>query len=254
MAKLRAAILFLAVAATARGEWSSVSAESEPGHDGIVHRHLVFENGAIAKRADVDLAIFSAKVCTLRVIDNADGSSDLAEAMHRSQALAGVNGGYFDPDFAPIGLRIMDGETIRPLIRARLMTGVLCASGRGVQIVRIAEFSRNQKISAALQCGPFLVDHGKAVRGLDDSRSARRTFAATFTGDQIALGVCSEVSLAELARILSTIRLPNDSRILRALNLDGGSSSAFWFARENGAAFSIPERKPVRDFVAIVTK
>jgi hypothetical protein len=36
--------------------------------------------------------------------------------------------------------------------------------------------------------------------------------------------------------------------------LDGGSSSAFWFKRLNGTAFSIAEQKPVRDFVAVVAK
>ena len=38
------------------------------------------------------------------------------------------------------------------------------------------------------------------------------------------------------------------------MNLDGGSSSAFWFAREDGSTFSIAGRKPVRDFVAVVPK
>jgi hypothetical protein len=38
------------------------------------------------------------------------------------------------------------------------------------------------------------------------------------------------------------------------MNLDGGSSSAFWFAREDGSAFSAPGQKPVRDFVGIVPK
>jgi hypothetical protein len=38
------------------------------------------------------------------------------------------------------------------------------------------------------------------------------------------------------------------------MNLDGGSSSAFWFAREDGSAFSISGQKPVRDFVAVVSK
>jgi hypothetical protein len=35
------------------------------------------------------------------------------------------------------------------------------------------------------------------------------------------------------------------------MNLDGGSSSAFWFARKNGGAFSISEQKSVRDFVGL---
>jgi hypothetical protein len=37
------------------------------------------------------------------------------------------------------------------------------------------------------------------------------------------------------------------------LNLDGGSSSAFWFAGEHGV-LSISELKTVRDFVAVVPK
>jgi hypothetical protein len=41
-----------------------------------------------------------------------------------------------------------------------------------------------------------------------------------------------------------------DFRINRALNLDGGSSSAFWFKRSNGSVFSISEMKNVRDLWA----
>jgi uncharacterized protein YigE (DUF2233 family) len=165
-----------------------------------------------------------------------------------------VNGGYFDEEFAPIGLRIVNEQTIAPLRRARLITGVLLASPRGVQIVRAREFSRSQKITAAIQCGPFLVDVSQRVRGLNDSQRARRTFAATATHDRALLGVSSEVSLADLAMILATTPIAGELKIDRGLNLDGGSSSAFWFARENGSAFSIPGQKPVRDFVAVVPK
>ena len=82
----------------------------------------------------------------------------------------------------------------------------------------------------------------------------RRTFAATGTNDRAWVGVSSELSLAELATILATTQLADDLKIQRALNLDGGSSSAFWFARANGDAFSILEQKPVRDFVAVIPK
>jgi uncharacterized protein YigE (DUF2233 family) len=174
--------------------------------------------------------------------------------MPREKCAAGVNGGYFSSDFAPIGLLISDGKMIGPLQRARLITGVLSASVRGMQILRVREFSRRERVNAAVQCGPFLVDHYEPVRGLNDSTAARRTFAATVTSDRALLGVCSEISLAELAAILATTRLAEGLKIQRALNLDGGSSSAFWCARENGSAFSIREQKAVRDFVAIVPK
>jgi len=251
--KLRAALLLFAVAATAHAEWTIRSSDSEPGREGIAHRHVVLENASANENAVVDLAIFSARSCTLRVIDNPTGET-LSATMPRENCTAGVNGGYFSPDFAPIGLLISGGKVIAPLQRARLITGVLSASARGVQILRVREFSRREKISAAVQCGPFLVDHDEQVRGLDGSTSARRTFAATGTNNRVLLGVCSEISLAELAAMLTTTRLAEDLKIQRALNLDGGSSSAFWFARKDGGAFSIREQKPVRDFVAIVPK
>ena len=253
MAKRSAALLLFAVAATAHAEWTIRSSDSEPGRDGIAHRHVVLENAGANESAVVDLAIFSAKSCTLRVIDNPTGET-LSDTMPREKCDAGVNGGYFSSDFAPIGLLISGSRMIAPLQRARLITGVLSASARGVQILRVREFSRREKISAAVQCGPFLVDHYELVRGLDDSTAARRTFAATVTNDRALLGVCSEISLAELAAILTTTPLADDLKIQRALNLDGGSSSAFWFARKNGSAFSIREQKPVRDFVAVVPK
>jgi uncharacterized protein YigE (DUF2233 family) len=202
----------------------------------------------------MDLAIFSTKSYTLRILQNEGGTNSLAETMEHETCLAGVNGGYFDEKFAPIGLRIVNGQTIAPLQRARLITGVLMASSRGVQIVRAREFSRRPGVTAAVQCGPFLVDRARPINGLNNSNVARRTFAATTNTGRAMLGVCSSVSLAELSKVLATTSIGEDLKIERALNLDGGSSTAFWVAREKGGAFSIPEKKSVRDFVGIVPK
>jgi exopolysaccharide biosynthesis protein len=247
-------LLVVALAATAQGDWTIQSSASEAGRDSVVHRHVVLENAADRERVAVDLAIFSTKSCTLRILQNERGADSLSEAMSREQCLAGVNGGYFDERFAPIGLRIANGEVIAPLKRARLITGVLIASRRGVQIVRARELSQRPDVPTAIQCGPFLVDRKKPIGGLNTANVARRTFAATTTGSRALVGVCSRVSLAELSKILATTSFAEDVSIERALNLDGGSSTGFWFARENGSAFSIPEQKPVRDFVAVVPK
>jgi exopolysaccharide biosynthesis protein len=251
--RFRWAFFFLAAAATTHAEWAVVSAESEPGSASVVHRRVTLENSAAGEHANFDLAIFSAKSCTLRLVDNPDGER-LAGIMRREKYVSGVNGGYFDEEFKPIGLRIVNGQMLTPLKRARLITGVLLASPRGVQIVRASEFSQRQKIEAAIQCGPFLVDRSQRVGGLNNSQHARRTFAATATNEHTFLGFCSEVSLADLATILATTSVTADLKIQRAINLDGGSSSAFWFARENGSAFSIPEQKSVRDFVGVLPK
>ena len=253
MAKRSTALLFFAVAATAHAEWTINSSDLETGRAGIVHRHVVLENANGNKTAVVELAIFSAKSCALHVIDNSTGET-LADTMPREKCVVGVNGGFFKPDFTPVGLLISEGKLIAPLQPARLITGILSASTHEVRIQRLREFSRQEKTNDAVQSGPFLVDHYEPVPGLEDSHVARRTFVATGTNDRAVLGNCSEVSLAELAAILTTKRLAGDLRIQRALNLDGGSSSAFWFARENGSPFSIREQKPVRDFVGIVPK
>lgn len=241
------------LAISAQAEWKILSSESEPGLAGIEHRHLVIEDTAAGHRVDFDLAVFPAKSSALRVIDNPDGQP-LATVMKQQKYACGVNGGYFDTDFKPIGLRIANGATFSPLRRARLITGILLQSDRGIDVVRASEFPRTKKIIAAIQAGPFLVEANKRIRGLNDSQLARRTFAGIAANDRALLGFCSAVSLADLADILATLPIAADSRIRRAMNLDGGSSSAFWFAREDGSVFSIPGRKPVRDFVAVVPK
>ena len=245
--------LTIAVAISAQAEWEILSTESEPGLGGIEHRHVALEDTAAGQRVTVDVAVFSAKSTALRVIDNPDGES-LAAVMKREKYACGVNGGYFDTEFKPIGLRVADGATFSPLRRARLITGILLQSDRGVDVIRVNEFSRAKETVSAVQSGPFLVEANKRIRGLNDSQLARRTFAGIATNDRALLGFCSDVSLAELANILATVPILEESKIRRAMNLDGGSSSAFWFVREDGSAFSIAGRKPVRDFVAVVPK
>lgn len=252
---LIAVAILLAAVPHAPAGWIEKSSRSENATaPGVVHRQVQLEDPATSDGATVELALFSAKSNMVRVIDNPNASSDLAAAMPASGCLAGVNGGYFDPNFGPLGLRIIDGRMIRPLVRARLLTGVLISSPGSTQIVRTGEYSRRRNPSSALQCGPLLVDAGRPVKGLDGTRTARRTFAVVGS-DRAALGLCSEVSLAQLSQILATAPLAGaDFKVQRALNLDGGSSSAFWFSRANGSAFSISELKTVRDFVGIAIR
>jgi hypothetical protein len=152
-----------------------------------------------------------------------------------------------------VGMLISDGKLIAPLRKARLLSGVLVVAGSRSQLLRFGEYSGRKNVTDALQCGPFLVDNGQTVPGLNDLRPARRTFVLTAGPDRAALGLASPVTLKQLGKILVTPWLLPDLKIRRALNLDGGSSSAFWFAGERGV-FSIPEQKTVRDFVVIVPK
>ena len=68
-------VLPVALAASAHAEWKILSAESEPGREGIEHRQVVVEDAAAGQRVTVDLAVSSGKATSLRVIDNPDGQS-----------------------------------------------------------------------------------------------------------------------------------------------------------------------------------
>ena len=245
-------VLWLTVAA-AHAQWSVVSTESEFSNGRRVeHRHIV-ANSVAGDEATVDVAMFSPKAATLRVIDDPSSSSELSEIVPRNNAIAGVNGGYFDPQHAPVGLLVSDGRVIAPQQKARLLSGVVSVANGRIQVQRAAEFSLKNKPTAARQCGPFLVDANKPIAGLNNEREARRTFVFMTTDGRAAIGFCSHTTLAELGALLATPGLLADTKVQRALNLDGGSSSGFWFAGERGP-FSISEQKTVRDYLAIVPK
>ncbi len=105
-----------------------------------------------------------------------------------------------------------------------------------------------------MQCGPFLVEGGKAEPGLNNIRSARRT--AVFTADRHTWGLVSTsaLTLEELGAILADpALLPGELKVERAINLDGGSSTGMWAAQPGQPApFYLHEIGIVRDFVGVV--
>jgi uncharacterized protein YigE (DUF2233 family) len=246
-------LLTAASALQAKGDWRTSSTDDGTTKFGRHVRVMAKETDS-NERAELHLAIFDARKTSVRVIDQPnEPRSDLASVMARENCLAGANGGYFDPEYKPVGLLISDGRTIAPFRRAKLLSGVLSVANGRVRLQRVSEFSTKAKISEAVQCGPFLVDHARPVTGLDDSASARRTFVAIGSENAIALGYCSSLSLAQLSHVLTSGKITKDLKIDRALNLDGGSSSAFCF-RDGDEPFLIPERKTVRDFVGVIAK
>ena len=249
-----AAAFVLLLCAAAQAEWTIASSEQQgAGRAGVTHFKATAAESETGARATLHLAVFSPKTATLRVIDDANARPSLAETMQRENAIAGVNGGYFEADHTPLGLLITDSRMVAPLRKAKLLSGVVSASKGRLQVQRVAEFSLNTKPANARQTGPFLVDRGAAVPGLNATRAARRTFVATAGPETAAIGYSSHLTLAQIGSVLATRGVIPEVKLQRALNLDGGSSSAFWFAG-SGEPFSISEQKTVRDFIGIVPR
>src|SRR4051812_33775999 len=106
MRRLFALLLVCLCVPGAFGAWKIESSSGET--NGPVEHRTLHLSGDTNRTATLELAIFSTKTATLRMVDNANGDSELGGAMREHNCIAGVNGGYFDPQFAPIGLRVVD--------------------------------------------------------------------------------------------------------------------------------------------------
>lgn len=244
-------LAFLAFAparATWRVETSEVQPSSAPA-PALTHRLLKLRDGD--RTLEAHLVRFDRSRCALRVADLAPGAS-VASAASAAHAWAAVNGGYFKSDRTPLGLMVSRGTTLHPWESSKILTGVLAVPKEGgAMLWRNAEFRPGAGLREALQAGPFLVDHGKAVPGLNATRSAERTVLLADRRGVTALLTTGPVTLAELGRLLATPGLWPDLKIDRVLNLDGGSSTALWVAADP-VPFSRPEWKRVRNAVLLV--
>jgi uncharacterized protein YigE (DUF2233 family) len=186
-----------------------------------------------------------------RVLNNSDRRfSNVQEAVSKSEALAGVNGGYFQPDLTPVGLLISQGKMIHPLERAKLLSGVFFVRKQKPALVRAQHFSDTAGVSDAIQCGPFLVENGNRISGLENKRRAPRTFVFLTRGGHWGFGICRSVTLAQLSEILTTADLLNTGQIITALNLDGGSSTGFYLTRGD-QSISSPEWTTVGSYLLL---
>lgn len=251
------AALLLWSTGEARAEWKLASTETAPSPgDGVTHSvQKVTEVGGSAE-ATLHVVSFEAATYRLRMIDQGPtGRESLAQGMQRTGCLAGVNGGYFHPDFEPVGMLVSDGKVIRGPQRAKLLSGAVVVTQHHLKLLRSTDPLPGKNALDALQSGPFLVEGGKAVTGLNAVRSARRTAVTTNGKGRWSLVSATSLTLAELGAILADPALmPIGSKVDRALNLDGGSSTALWVRQPGSTPFSLGEFGIVRDFVGIVPR
>jgi uncharacterized protein YigE (DUF2233 family) len=234
-------------------QWALTSRSAKTATPGIDFAEVQVTNAEGAK-AELHIVAFQHSRFTLAVIDDASGDKTLASAAEARGAVAAVNGGYFHPDRKPLGLVISGGKTLQGIQKAKLLSGIVSATPKGISLRRVGEVKGTAGIRDALQAGPFLVDNGKAVTGLNASRSAARTVVCTMSDGRTALVVCHSPTLAETAQILLTPGiLPHGGKITRALNLDGGSSTGLWVKRDS-SPFYFREFKDVRNYLAVVPK
>jgi hypothetical protein len=226
---------------------------TEPMAAGARYHELTVAGGG---DVSFQLVEFRSDACTLKIVDQPDAGNakSLAYAMREAGALAGVNGGFFTPEFQPLGLVITDGKRVGSWMKSSLLGGVVLVKRGRLMLLWREEMGNSDGVTQLVQAGPRLVNHGSAITGLDASKSRARTFIATDNAGRWMLGLCEYTSLAGLAEILSSVELIPGFQINRALNFDGGKSSALWLKTAAGREVSESEFTSVRNFVALFPK
>jgi len=242
--------IHLITLASLRAGWTFSPGEPQKAPPGLDFIQRKASDGG--QTAELSIVSFSPRTHTFGVMDNPAGAFDAGSAALKRGALAAVNGGYFHPDRTPLGLVVRQGVEIHPLEKAKLLSGLVVVTSDRIALRRTSEFKASPAIREALQAGPFLVDAAKPVAGLDNTRQAARTVVFIESTGRCGFLTCKSLTLAQTADLLATPSLVGAGKVVRALNLDGGSSTALWVRSE--PVFYEREWKSVRNYLAIVPK
>ena len=202
----------------------------------------------------ISIVRFPVKKHSVSVVESAGPSAMVtSEFARRNNALAALNGSYFDRKCFPTtyvkddgrvtSARIADGVT-----RSNAMFRIKGKKGRTVDIVPAVDSSSTVNAAKgwreALLSGPILVDEGKIVDYVNDPQRAHKKFY-TSRHPRTVLGYTSDgwiyfivvdgrfSSKADGMSIFELQVLCEALGLYEALNLDGGGSSTLW-TKEHG--------------------
>lgn len=142
-----------------------------------------------------------------------------------------VNAGFYTKDNQPTGLFIANGKTIRDTIPNTFLNGYFVVDQTNV--VSIRQSPPDTTVRVGLQTGPILMQDGKTLTlAIRDDEFARRVAVGVMRSGTVVFFALYDPDnpyegpkLADTPRLLAHIAPRLELR--DALNLDGGSASAF---------------------------
>ena len=202
------------------------------------------------------LVFFDTRLCDLRVVEQPvkKDALSLDKVAGATAAIAACNGGYFDvPNFLPSGLQIVGGKQQGELVRQTL-SGCVVVRSDDAQLIPSTEIADVAGVTDFIQCSPIYVMDGRAMQiGAGGPRNTR-TFVLTDQAGHWAVGTCKNITLQEMADVLAKPDIITEFPVKRALNLDGGPSTALWWKDEAGVAHYEKESWRVKNMLLIMPK
>jgi uncharacterized protein YigE (DUF2233 family) len=142
------------------------------------------------------------------------------EYAQHSNALLAVNGGFFDGNYKPLGLRIYNKRQKNPAKNISWW-GIFYVKNQRAYLANIRQYRSARQIDFAIQSGPRLLIDNR-IPPLKPGRAERSALGITQDGHVIVLVTDNmPISTTKLAQLMKATPLNCEN----ALNLDGGSSS-----------------------------
>ncbi|MFD2158876.1 phosphodiester glycosidase family protein [Rubritalea tangerina] len=206
---------------------------------------------------------FDSRLHQLSVIDQVQGpASQWRDSKHlgsHKNAIACLNGGFFQKNGQPLGLVISNGQRRGANHSSSLASGFVFSTAHHIGMARRASLSetlRTHRPKNLLQTGPMLSYQGESVQGLSSKEWRPRSFLATDGSYRWLMGYAENTTLQQLGVALTGKNLAGVP-IYHAINLDGGRSSDLWVSpqlTQGGKHLRAFWNKPVRNFLLLTTK
>lgn len=139
---------------------------------------------------------------------------------HHSNALIAINGGFFDHNYHPLGLRISSQQQHSPIKRISWW-GIFYVQNQKAHLSGLGQYPDQNHVDFAVQSGPRLLINHK-IPSLKTGYAERSALGITHDGKVIILVTNNfPMTTTALAQLMKAPPLGCEN----ALNLDGGSSS-----------------------------
>lgn len=152
----------------------------------------------------------------------------ISDWMQQEQALAVINGGYFDQQHKATSLVVSNGQTSGASYDG--FGGMLSVDTQGnvsLRSLRNHPYDPNmEQLQQATQSSPMLIIDGKRTQFNADASTQRRSIVATDTQERLLLIATMNdgFALDDMADLLAS----SDLSLQQALNLDGGASTGLY--------------------------
>lgn len=169
----------------------------------------------------IDLKQNNLELVTAKSLSQPHASID--QFANESGALIAMNGGFFDHNYRPLGLRISQQKQYSPLKQISWW-GIFYIKNQKPYLTRLNHYDTAQKVDFAVQSGPRLLINGR-IPPLKNGLAERTALGITADGRVILLVTDNNLLTTT---ILANLMQAKPLNCIDALNLDGGSSSQLY--------------------------